>query len=104
MKCEKCGNDINRILINKFLHDGSDSTDSVYIEESEICEAVTFETDANWCGYELSEEEMMDDIRCPHCNNFPFTHKEVQVYEIVRVVCFKQTTEAEQKLASMQKG
>lgn len=89
MKCEKCGKEIDRLLINKFLRNGSDSTDSVCIEESAICSAVTFETDANWCGYELSEEEMMEDIQCPHCNKFPFNHKEVQVYDVVRVVCFK---------------
>ena len=89
MKCEKCGKEIDRLLINKFAYDGCDGVDSVYINESEICDAVTFETDANWCGYELSEEEMMEDIQCPHCNEFPFKHKEVQVYDVVRVVCFK---------------
>ena len=89
MKCEKCGKEINKVLINQFLHDGSDCTDSVFLEESENCSSVYFETHKNWCGYELSEEEMMEDIRCPHCNEFPFKHKKVQVYDVVRVVCFK---------------
>lgn len=89
MKCEKCGNEFDRISINKFMYDGSDNEDRVYVEECSMSNAVMFETDRGWCGYELSEEEMMEDIRCPHCNKFPFKHKEVQVYDIVRVVCFK---------------
>ena len=27
---------------------------------------------------------------CPHCKQFPFQSKEVQVYDVVRVVCFKE--------------
>lgn len=88
MKCEKCGKEIDKVKINMFLYDGSDFEKLSNIHEHEYG-AVIFETNANWCGYELSEEEMMEDIRCPHCNEFPFKHKEVQVYDVVRVVCFK---------------
>ena len=89
MKCEKCGNEFDRISINKFMRDGSDNEDRPYVDECPISNAVLFETDRNWCGYELNEEEMMEGIRCPHCNKFPFKHKEVQVYDVVRVVCFR---------------
>lgn len=89
MKCEKCGKEIDRVSISKFMWDGSDNEDIVYIDEDEYG-SVMFETDSNWCGYELSEEEMMEGIRCIHCDEFPFKHKEVQVYDVVRVVCFKE--------------
>ncbi len=54
---------------------------------------MVFETTQNWTGYELTEEEMIDGIRCPICGEFPFKHKEVQVYDVVRVVCFKEGVE-----------
>lgn len=88
MKCEKCGSEISQVKINVFGRDGSDFYINVNTEEVEE-DAVLFETDRNWCGYELSEEEMMECISCPHCNKFPFKYKEVQVYDVVRVVCFK---------------
>lgn len=47
------------------------------------------ETTQNWTGYDLSEEEMLETITCPHCKQFPFKSKEIQVYDVVRVVCFK---------------
>ena len=89
MKCEKCGCEIDRISTREFMRDGSDAEDLPYIVENEISDYVFFETDANWCGYELMEEEMIELIRCPNCGKFPFKHEEVQVYDVVRVVCFK---------------
>ena len=79
------------------MRDGSDAEDLPYIIENEISNSVFFETDSNWCGYELTEEEMIEIIRCPNCGNFPFKYKEVQVYDVVRVVCFK-TEEDENKV------
>lgn len=88
MKCEKCGNEIAHVRISVFTRDGSDIDMIENIRESEE-HAVFFDTANNWTGYELTEAEMMEDIRCPICGEFPFKHKEVQVYDIVRVVCFK---------------
>lgn len=88
MKCEKCGKEIQQVRINVFRYDGSDVDILVDICEEE-CNAVIFETTENWTDYELTEEEQMDGIRCPICGEFPFNHKEVQVYDVVRVVCFK---------------
>lgn len=94
MKCEKCGAEINKLDINMFDYDGSDYRCNIDIAgEDNETGAVWFETDCNWTGYELTEEEMMEDIKCPNCGDFPFNHKEVQVYDVVRVICFKDIDE-----------
>ena len=101
MICEKCGHETDRLRIGVFNRDGSDSDIFPLIEEVDAltdeesneaggCDVVIIETTQNWTGYEMSEEEMMEDIRCPHCGQFPFKHKEVQVYDVVRIVCFKE--------------
>ena len=87
MKCEKCGNEISRFMLNIFDRDGSDYDYPHSVEECKE-NAVVIETTPDWCGYELSEEEQMECISCPHCGKFPFKHKEGQVYTFVRVVCF----------------
>ncbi len=89
MICEKCGKEINNVLVLRFNYDGSDNWRKVEIIETEEAEAVVMDLDHNWTGYELTEEEQMETIQCPHCEQFPFKHEEVQCYEIVRVVCFK---------------
>lgn len=90
MKCEKCGFEMEHLKINKFDHNGSDYEwyEAINCVDEETG-AVVFETDRSWTCYELEEEEMIEGIRCPNCGEFPFEHKEVQVYDIVRVVCFK---------------
>ena len=87
MICEKCGKQINNLLIDTFLYDGSDTDISHDIQEDET--AVWFETTQNWAGYELTEEEQRERIICPYCKQFPFKHQEVQVIDVVRVICFK---------------
>ena len=90
MKCEKCGTEIDKLGILMFDYDGSDYEWHTSIVGEDIeTGAVWFETDCNWTGYELSEEEMMENIKCPNCGEFPFNRKEVQVCDVVRVVCFK---------------
>lgn len=95
MVCEKCGKEIDKVVTNRFDRDGSDYElfypliDVDYRELEEDGKAVYFETDQNWTGYELTEEEQIEIIECPYCGKFPFKHEEVQVYDIVRVVCFK---------------
>ena len=88
MKCEKCGKEMNTIRVDRFNHEGCDSSYCYHYTECEE-DAVYVDLDSNWTGYGLSEEEMLDTIECPHCGKFPFKNKEIQVYEIVRVVCFK---------------
>ena len=36
----------------------------------------------------LTEEEQIEDIRCPYCKKFPFKDKEIQVHELIHIVCF----------------
>lgn len=88
MKCKKCGKEIKSLLVDTFLRDGSDADIEQPITECEE-DAAYIETTQNWTGYELSEEEMLDTITCPHCKQFPFRSKEIQVCDVVRVVCFK---------------
>lgn len=89
MRCESCGKEINFLSVDVFNYDGSDSFQEYPFVEDEETGAVSFDTSSDWTGYALSEEEMMDTIECPHCHTFPFESDEIQVYEIVRVVCFK---------------
>lgn len=92
MKCEKCGKELSLINVNVFNYDGTDQFVSNSYNEY-YKDAVVIDTTPNWTGYGLSEEEMMETITCPHCGKFPFNHKEVQVYDIVRIVCFKSEKE-----------
>ena len=89
MKCEKCGKQLKYIELNRFsLHNGSDFySKHTYKEEPQ--DAVVIDTDNFWTGYELEEDEQIETIRCPYCHEFPFDTKDVQVYEIVRIVMFK---------------
>lgn len=88
MKCEKCGKEISFLNVNHFNHDGSDSYLSITFEEVPD-NAVLIETNKNWTGYDLSEEEMIETIQCPYCHEYPFKNTEIQVEEVVRLVMFK---------------
>lgn len=88
MKCEKCGKDLSYLYLNKFNRDGSDYFIQHYFEECPV-NAVVVETDSNWTGYGLNEEDQKDTIICPHCKQFPFDREEIQTYEIVKIVMFK---------------
>lgn len=100
MKCKNCGKEIDSLRISVFNRDGSDSFHDISFEEEEV-DAVVFETDQNWCEYELTEEEMMEGIRCPSCGKFPGDAENgIQVYDVVRVVFFKETDhENDQQIA-----
>lgn len=89
LKCKKCGAEIKEIRANVFNYDGSDSFRTFSVKQVPY-NAVVFETDINWTGYELTDEERKDTIECPYCHKYPFDDKtEIQTYEILRVVCFK---------------
>lgn len=88
MKCEKCDANLAFLELNMFNKNGSDSWCDTFVEEADENAAVV-DTEQSWTGYELTEEEMIDCIRCPKCKKFPFTDKEIQVYNIVRLVMFR---------------
>lgn len=88
MKCEQCEHEIDVLLVDVFNHDGSDSFIKIPAVECEE-DAAYVETERNWTGYELSEEEQLETVLCPYCKRFPFKNTEILVHEIVRLVCFK---------------
>lgn len=50
-----------------------------------------FELPDNWCGADLSEEEMMESIKCHRCRKFPFSETAgLGVQRVVHVVCFEE--------------
>ena len=95
MKCEKCGKEISYIITSEFLSDGSDCEDTISLKEDKIFNAVTMETDRDWTGYGLTEEEIRDRIGCPYCKQFPFESEEIHVSDVVRIICFKKDHETE---------
>lgn len=88
MFCEKCGKEMSTLMIDVFNHDGSDGYYTHCVEEHEE-NAVTIDTTKNWTGYELSNEERVDTIKCPYCRQFPFESTEIQIEKPVRIICFK---------------
>ena len=86
VKCEKCGKEMPYVLINKFNYSGSDSF--LKYSYNRIGGCVSIVADRNWTGYELSEEEMLETIVCPHCGKYPFQSKEIHVYDEVEIVMF----------------
>ena len=93
MKCEACGQEIDCIEIDDFQRDGSDEWCSYPVYEHE--NGIYIDATENWKGYGMSDEEMAESIRCPLCKKFPFMCKEVQTYDLVRLVMFKEAEREE---------
>lgn len=88
MKCEKCGKQISSVEVNVFQVDGSDVFQQEYFHETPI--AIKITTEPDWTGYELTAEERLDTIRCPHCKQFPFKNSDiVSISDDVNVILFK---------------
>lgn len=103
MKCEKCGKEIDYLSIDTFNWDGSDSFETLPITGDRDV-AVYVDVDQNWRGYELPKEKMMETIICPNCGQFPFENKEIQVYDIIRVVLFKKEYEKKERIRAKMKN
>lgn len=88
--CKHCDRPIEHIITNFFDRDGSDyDIDYVFHEPEKGVAEIQLPT--YWCGYELSEDEMMESIRCPHCGKFPFSESAgINIETIVHVVCFEE--------------
>ena len=85
--CEKCRKKIDHIITSVFNYDGSDSEYSFPITYNEDGGCIQFSTTKNWTGYELSDTEQKDSIRCPFCREFPFdANEEIELYEPEEVV------------------
>lgn len=85
--CEHCGKQIDRINTSVFNYDGSDSEHQMLLTFDKETGCVVFETTRNWTGYELTDEERKEGIRCPHCGEYPFDKSvEIEFYEPVNVL------------------
>lgn len=96
IKCEKCGKELDSVLINQFCCDGSDA----WVKEPIIDNregVIYFETSQNWTGYGLSDEERLETICCPYCKEYPFKLEEIEAHEVVQVFCFTQEEKEEKK-------
>lgn len=96
IKCKCCGRELNYVNVDLFDIQGSDSFERLPLYECDD-NAVYIEPGQIWTGYELSEEEQIDTIKCPYCNKFPFNEKDIQVEDVVRVVMFKDDEETHTK-------
>lgn len=96
IRCKHCGYPIEYIKAPVFNRDGSDSDFSFDVNAPEEAGGIAcIELPTSWCGYELSEGEMMDSIRCPNCNRFPFSESAgINIEVVVNVVCFAEGQEA----------
>lgn len=96
VKCKCCGRELNYVNVDLFDIQGSDSFERLPLYECDD-NAVYIEPGQIWTGYELSEEEQIDTIKCPYCNKFPFNENDIQVEDVVRVVMFKDDEETHAK-------
>jgi len=89
IRCEKCGNYISSVKVNRFMPDGSDKFFTAdLVKTTTSSNAVYIDVDENWTGYECSDEEKPDTITCPYCNKFPFEDPDIQEFKILRLVMF----------------
>lgn len=90
IKCEKCGKELNYLQVNRFNHDGSDDWQTESFETHENGIYIDLHYPETWTGYEFDadSEDARESIRCPYCHQFPFKEKELQEYNILRVVMF----------------
>lgn len=86
MICEKCGKELESLEVNHFNQDGSDDWYDTGVEING--EIVSMTVLPNWTGNELTEEEQIGTIRCPHCHQFPFKQKMVDAYPYVTVIMY----------------
>lgn len=88
--CKHCGKPIERIITNCFDREGADY-DYAFLVIEPVEGVAEIELPTSWCGYELSENEMMESIRCSHCGKFPFSESAgINIETVVKVVCFEE--------------
>lgn len=70
IKCGHCHKPIDKIVTSCFERDGSDSEYKFHVYCADRLAVI--DLPETWCGWELSERERMEGIRCPRCGGFPF--------------------------------
>lgn len=91
MECNKCGAEINYVLIDEFQYDGTDRARCAVLEDlGDNCYGIT--TNHNWTGDELDEDDtdIYETIRCPACKKFPFKSGEIRRQDLVHVTCWNE--------------
>lgn len=69
-KCEKCGKEIDHVLVENFTYTCHNLYVKAPIIKTEYA-AVEIDVDRNWKGLNLKGEEMYKTIQCPHCRQIP---------------------------------
>lgn len=91
--CKFCNKPIDRIITNCFDREGADY-DYFFSVIEPVDGVAEIELPTSWCGYELSENEMMEGIHCPHCGKFPFSDSAgINVETVVKIICFKEASD-----------
>lgn len=99
--CEKCGKQIDHVVIRMFNYDGSDSPCDAELIWDEDSKCAVFSTSRNWCEYELTDEERKEGIQCPECGKYPFDdNTEIEYNDPVEVMMWGSSkSEQEEKAA-----
>lgn len=96
IKCEKCGEPIDKVYINFFERDGSDCEYPCSLVE--YGDAIITEVSPDWTGAELSEHERLETISCPHCGKYPFNSDCLNTQATIRLVMFRGCVEPESEV------
>ena len=95
--CTKCGKPLNEVVMPFFQHDGSDAEERRPVtcdKNNDGTYAVCIDASRNWCGYDLCDSEKKEDIRCPHCKQYPFDDEsEIEESEPLVVLCWTKRAE-----------
>lgn len=90
LKCGHCHKRIDKIVTSCFEIDGSDNEYKFRVYPNDMYEEtpnVQMYFPLTWTAAELSEHEMIEGIRCPHCGEFPFDAAEGLQAELC-ITCF----------------
>ena len=89
--CSECGKKLDKVKLHMFGFNGGEyeydapvDFTSALMDDGSL--GISIYTDTNWCGYDLSKEEQLEVISCPHCGKYPFSIKHIGVEEQNQVV------------------
>ncbi len=85
--CNKCGKPLPEIEADVFDHEGADDWVRFKIHPYHN-EAVCVDLPMSWTGFDLSDEEARECIRCPQCKEYPFDDQEMHIHTQTTVVMF----------------
>ena len=92
MKCEKCGRELEFLEVDMDDFNGGD----VWVKGkfSRLGPYVILKNVLpSWVGNELSEKEQIKTIRCPHCHEFPFRKRQIDVARTIDLIMYARLDE-----------